>query len=62
MADRVVSLAAVRDKKETEGPKEEESASDLEKVMERNKANAERVAKERLNANRSVLRSYRIKH
>ncbi len=38
--------------------KDEESFDD---VMTRNAKNAERVAKERANANKSVLRSYRIK-
>ena len=31
-------------------------------IMERNRKNKERVEKERLNANKSVLRSYRIKN
>lgn len=62
----VVSLFGARDKangEATDGakdePKEGESFSD---VMNRNQKNAERMAKERLNANKSVLRSYRIKH
>ena len=37
----------------------EESFSD---IMERNRKNKERVEKERLSANKSVLRSYRIKN
>ena len=37
----------------------EESFKD---IMERNLKNKERLAKERANANKSVLRSYRIKH
>lgn len=39
--------------------KEEES---FEEVAARNKRNAERLAKERNAANKSVLRSYRIKN
>jgi hypothetical protein len=38
---------------------DEESFAD---VMARNMKNQERMAKERANANKSVLRSYRIKH
>jgi hypothetical protein len=38
---------------------DEESFTD---VMARNMKNQERMAKERANANKSVLRSYRIKH
>lgn len=34
----------------------------FDNVMERNRKNKERVEKERLNANKSVLRSYRIKN
>lgn len=42
-----------------EAAKNPESFSD---VMKQNEKNRERVEKERLNANKSVLRSYRIKH
>ncbi|MEN9834682.1 MAG: hypothetical protein RL011_875 [Pseudomonadota bacterium] len=35
---------------------------DLEDVMTKNARNQERMAKERANANKSVLKSYRIKH
>lgn len=41
------------------------SGSDSEtfaEIMERNLKNQQRMAKERANANKSVLRSYRIKH
>jgi hypothetical protein len=64
----VVSLFSAR-KKEDETPSnlqsstisaaDEESFAD---VMARNMKNQERMAKERANANKSVLRSYRIKH
>lgn len=64
----VVSLFNSR-KKEDETPAnlqsstasaaDEESFAD---VMARNMKNQERMAKERANANKSVLRSYRIKH
>lgn len=44
-----------------EDDKKEDKATDLDAVAEANKKNDERVAKERLAANKSVLRSYRIK-
>lgn len=34
----------------------------FEDVMRRNEENNQRIAKERANANKSVLRTYRIKH
>ena len=60
----VVSLFSGRNKgAEAEaaanGAIDDESFDD---VMERNRKNKERVEKERLNANKSVLRSYRIKN
>lgn len=64
--ENVVSLFAARKAKEASASaevkteaKKEESFSD---VMEKNMKNKERIEKERLNANKSVLRSYRIKH
>ena len=42
-----------------DGGEPEES---FENIMERNLKNKERLAKERANANKSVLRSYRIKN
>lgn len=36
-------------------------AEDFKEIEKKNKQNAERMRKERNNANRSVLRSYRIK-
>lgn len=64
----VVSLFSAR-KKEDEAPANLQSstisAADEEAfadVMARNMKNQERMAKERANANKSVLRSYRIKH
>jgi hypothetical protein len=50
------------DKKKSEKEIKDEAAEDLAKVEENNKKNAERVRKEREAANKSVLRSYRIKH
>jgi len=63
--ENVVSLFAGKNKakgdesKVDAKPEDQESFSD---VMERNMKNKERIEKERLNANKSVLRSYRIKH
>jgi hypothetical protein len=34
----------------------------FEEIMRRNQANLDRMRRERLNANKSVLRSYRIKN
>ena len=66
---KVVSIFANREKDKS---KEEQakSASDaksedtpsFEEVMKQNQKNKERMEKERLSANKSVLRSYRIKH
>lgn len=47
---------------ETELERANEAADELVAVMARNKANLERRAKDRANANKSVLRSYRIKN
>ena len=60
----VVSIFARREKDEAVGaPTEaEEAAPVFDDVMSKNSKNAERLAKERANANKSVLRSYRIKH
>lgn len=41
--------------------KKEEKTLSFEEVMAANKANEERLAKERLKANESVKRSYRLK-
>ncbi len=63
--ENVVSLFAARNKAKDDESKVEVRAEDQESfsnVMERNMKNKERVEKERLNANKSVLRSYRIKH
>ena len=66
--DNVVSLFANRDKAKeasasassTGGAPEE--AKGFEDVMSKNAKNKERLEKERASANKSVLRSYRIKH
>jgi len=63
----VVSIFAARNKAV---PGQQAAASDepakptesFDNVMERNAKNQERMAKERANANKSVLRSYRIKN
>lgn len=47
-----------REKEEGSSAAEESFAE----IAERNKKNAERLAKERAQANKNVLRSYRIKH
>jgi hypothetical protein len=61
----VVSLFGNRDKVEATGQEptaDAEALVALSDIMSKNAKNAERVAKERANANKSVLRSYRIKH
>jgi hypothetical protein len=40
----------------------EKKEETFEEIAARNKKNADRMAKERANANKSVLRSYRIKN
>jgi hypothetical protein len=63
--ENVVSLFAAKNKAKDAESKVEVKAEDQESfsdVMERNMKNKERIEKERLNANKSVLRSYRIKH
>ena len=65
----VVSLFAAREKAAAKSDGEQPAADDaapkaesFQDVMDRNQKNADRVAKERANANKSVLRSYRIKN
>ena len=63
--ENVVSRFAAKNKARDGESKVEVKAEDQESfsdVMERNMKNKERIEKERLNANKSVLRSYRIKH
>lgn len=60
VGNNVVSLFAKREVKKDE-PKDAENV-DLLAIAEKNKKNAERVAAERLRANKGVLRSYRIKN
>lgn len=68
MSDKVVSLAKkkqeLEDKKTEETPVESPTASetDFEAIAKANAEKAEKLKKERLNANKSVLRSYRIKN
>lgn len=66
MADDT-KVRSIFEKKKEEPPKpeltkEEQAAYDFEADMERNRKLKERKAKERLEANKGVLRSYRIKH
>ncbi len=66
--NNVVSLFAARTK--ADGEKDQQDAAqasseppvDFENLKTKNERNKERLAKERANANKSVLRSYRIKH
>ena len=66
---KVVSIFESRNKsKSDEETAKAESAAQAEEslsfqeVMKQNQKNKERMEKERLSANKSVLRSYRIKH
>lgn len=65
-SNNVVSLFSAREKaKSTEAEveaKEPENQESFADVMNRNQKNKERLEKERASANKSVLRSYRIKH
>jgi hypothetical protein len=66
---KVVSIFTNRNK-DKDKEQDTKSASDVkseedpsfEEVMKQNQKNKERMEKERLSANKSVLRSYRIKH
>jgi predicted HAD superfamily phosphohydrolase len=57
---KVINLFEARDKQEALEIKE--SVENFDQVMLTNKQNEERLRKERLQANKSVLRSYRIKN
>ena len=62
--DNVVSIFARRENTE-EKKASKKDGSDEESfgdIMERNAKNSERMRRERNNANKSVLKSYRIKH
>lgn len=54
---KVIDIFAPRPSKEETS----EECTEFESTEERNKANLKRVARERARANKSVLRSYRIK-
>jgi hypothetical protein len=60
----VVSLFDKKKEKEekTETTEKVEVKETFEEAMKRNEATKQRMEKDRLNANKSVLRSYRIKH
>lgn len=65
MSDNVINLNDKR-QKQKEVPKtkvkpEQASEFDFEALAATNRAKAERIAKERLNSNKGVLRSNRIK-
>ena len=62
--DNVVSIFSAKSKSEEADKVEEKNEEDLtfEEIMTRNKRNSDRMRKERNSANKSVLRSYRIKH
>lgn len=64
--NNVVSLFAGRDKAQNadtdSSATSAEDAKSFEDVVAKNAKNKERMEKERANANKSVLRSYRIKH
>jgi hypothetical protein len=66
---KVVSIFESRNKSKSdeETPQSETAAQaenplSFQEVMKQNQKNKERMEKERLSANKSVLRSYRIKH
>ena len=61
---KIISINELRKKKANADtdPIPTEPEFSFEEQMERNRKLAERKAKERLDANKSVLRSYRIKH
>ena len=62
----VVSLFTARQKEEDSTEQSEpmvkKSSASFEEIMMKNTKNKERLAKERATANKSVLKSYRIKH
>ena len=62
--DKVVSLFRAKDLGQSAKASAEEtsSAESFSDVMKRNQENLERLRKERLKANQSVLKSYKIKH
>lgn len=67
MADKVISLAERKNKaKENTETADKDKAvemtdEDFKAIEAKNKKNAERVAKERANANKGVTRSYNLK-
>lgn len=64
MSDVVSIFPKMREKnaEKKEETNEETDVLTVEEVAAKNKANNERLKKERANANKSVLRSYRIKN
>lgn len=63
MSDNIISLKDRKKTKEkSESTDKEMTAADLEAIVVKNKKNKEKVEKERLAANKNVLRSYRIKN
>ena len=60
MSNNVIPFKAKT--KEVEEATETKTEMSFEEVQEYNRKNEERLRKERLQANKGVLRSYRIKH
>lgn len=62
---KVINLFEAKAKKEEEfvelNENKDDSGLSFEEIMERNRKNAERVKRERAEANKSVTRSYRLK-
>ena len=58
--NNVVSIFSAKKKAKKDEPKEDSLG--MEEIATKNKRNQERIARERANANKSTLRSYRIKH
>jgi hypothetical protein len=66
--DNVVSLFGAKSKNEKQAKSTNSDSSEIsdeiafEEAMKRNEENRRRMMKERNNANKGVLKSYRIKH
>jgi len=58
--EKVVSLAAKREEKNTEATAAEKTDFDFEAVMKANKEKADKLKKDREKANTSVKRSYKL--
>jgi hypothetical protein len=58
----VISIGKNKEKTEKKDEEKDTTETSMEEIAKKNQANEERLRKERLQANKSVLRSYRIKH